>query len=496
MELPTHHRPGTSSDSDLAAARMIRAAALAARTTRSIDTPLDVISASQLDAPIDEVDIDPWVNDQLSIRGYIPLREIGSGGQGTVYQAIQESTGRNVAIKVISGGPFVSSRRRARLDREANLLASFNHPNIVGIIDRGRAEDGSFFIVMEWIDGVPVDQSWIQLQDPASIARLFIKIALAVNEAHQRGVVHRDLKPSNVRVDRRGEPHILDFGLARLRDIGISDASSASITESGQIVGSIPWLSPEQAARGDEEVDCRSDVYSLGVMLYQAIAGCLPYTLDGSLRENLNRIATAVPRAPSERRAKATRAQWHSLDAITFHALAKNAAERYASAGDFARDLEAYLAGEPLQQTSGRKIRLLPAALITLTMIATGAEAFHLLRSESTSAEVQEIRPRTMIGPAGIRFVRIPIGSYFIGSPAKEIGRRNDETLRKVQVARPFWLSAAPVTQQQFIAVMGFNPSDSRYLGSSLPVQNVSWQDAQNFCDGLHAIKGRKYRLP
>src|SRR6266850_6110106 len=174
---------------------------------------------------------------RITIEGYYIQHRFSHGGQATVFQAVQASTGRKVAIKVIHGGSLTSSERRARFEREAEILASLKHPNIVSIIDRGRASDGSFFFVMELIEGPTLDE-YLQSkheQDLLAVVRLFATIADAVDEAHRNNVVHRDLKPSNIRIDARGEPHILDFGLARLLEEDQFD-SAGPLTITGQVV--------------------------------------------------------------------------------------------------------------------------------------------------------------------------------------------------------------------------------------------------------------------
>jgi hypothetical protein len=153
----------------------------------------------------------------LRIDGYFVEREISSGGQATVFKAVQERTGRVVAVKIMHGGPFMGSRGRKRFDRESKILADLNHPNVVGILDKGRTSDGSFYMVMDFVEGCCLDAYVRKLgKNTSAIVALFAKIACAVDEAHRLGIVHRDLKPMNILVDSRGEPHILDFGMARI----------------------------------------------------------------------------------------------------------------------------------------------------------------------------------------------------------------------------------------------------------------------------------------
>jgi serine/threonine protein kinase len=152
------------------------------------------------------------------LPGYLIAGEISRGGQATVYKAIQESTGRTVAIKVVPGGAFVASKHRTRFEREQKILAAIEHQSIVSIIDGGQTPDGSLYFVMQYIEGQSLNDYWNEILDSAEGTRktvkLFAKIAWAVEAAHELGIIHRDLKPSNIHVDRHGEPHVLDFGLA------------------------------------------------------------------------------------------------------------------------------------------------------------------------------------------------------------------------------------------------------------------------------------------
>ena len=283
--------PNTHDDSDeLRSARAIRLAFLSARHAGTPVEPMRVLSLEELEAPIDLSEIGQDTDESgfsPRIVGYLIRKEINRGGQATIYLATQEATGRSVAVKILKGGATIASRHRVRFEREVSVLASLQHPNIVSIVDRGRTEDRSFFLAMDYIDGCDLDE-FVKgrlesgLEGTRRLLRLVVKIAAAIEEAHKLGIVHRDIKPSNIRIDSRGEPRILDFGLARRS--GIEGDESRSLTVSGHIVGSLPWSSPEQAA-GVEDLTPRSDVYSLGVMLYEFIAGRRPYAVDQTLLE-------------------------------------------------------------------------------------------------------------------------------------------------------------------------------------------------------------------
>lgn len=312
------------------------------------------------------------------IAGYDELRELRRGGQGVVYVGVQRSTGQRVAIKVLLDGAWSGPASRRRFEREIDLIVSLRHPNIVRVFDSGVTADGHPFFVMEFIDGVSLDELLAEGERQSSLADLptvqagqgssglsartdraqrasaapaglpvraalemFVRICEAVNAAHQRGVIHRDLKPSNIRMDRDGTPHVLDFGLAKSAWADKDDP----LSQTGDFMGSAPWASPEQADGNTSQVDVRSDVYSLGVMLFQLLTGAFPYPVHGGLRETLNNILTVEPVRPSALRRELD----DEIDTIVLKCLAKPVARRYQSAGEVAREIRRYLAGEPIE---------------------------------------------------------------------------------------------------------------------------------------------------
>jgi len=304
----------------------------------------------------------------VTIPGYQLLREVHRGGQGVVYEAIQQSTRRRVAIKVMREGPFAGRAERARFEREVQILAQLKHPNIVTIHDSGVAA-GHAYVVMDLVEGRPLDRH-VAGCAPADVLRLFTKVCEAIHAAHLRGVIHRDLKPGNVLIDPAGEPRVLDFGLAKLADGDPPSSSAPTMTATGQFVGSLPWCSPEQA--DGAAIDLRTDVYSLGVMLYQCLTGKFPYDVIGNMRDVLDRIIRAEPIPPSRvvrssalqrpaLRRPALRRRFglqsralhyginDEVETIVLKCLAKVPERRYQSAGELARDLRRYLAGEPIE---------------------------------------------------------------------------------------------------------------------------------------------------
>jgi WD40 repeat protein/predicted Ser/Thr protein kinase len=272
-----------------------------------------------------------------AIPGYDDLKELKRGGQGIVYDALQDSTGRRVAIKVLLEGAFASAASRRRFEREIDLVASLRHPGIVRIYDSGSTEDEQPFFVMEFVEGRPFDEH-LRTLNIRSRVELLVQVAEAVHHAHQKGVIHRDLKPSNIRVDSEGAPHVLDFGTAR----SVERGSGATVSSPGQFLGSLPWASPEHARGDPAAIDVRSDVYSLGVIAYHALVGRFPYDVGGSVFDTLKRILHEPPR-----RLRAIEPGLHrNLEAILLTALAKAPEARYQSVGALIEDLRCYLRGD------------------------------------------------------------------------------------------------------------------------------------------------------
>lgn len=305
---------------------------------------------------------------QPVIPGYVDLRKISRGGQGVVYSALQKSTNRRVAVKVLLEGVFASEASRRRFEREVEIVAGLRHPNIVQVYDSGLTADGRLYLVMEYIEGKPLDDyasSIRPMVDAASVSatgksnsrisrrtgpelrqllQTMATAAEAVNYAHQRGVIHRDLKPNNVLVDADGRPHILDFGLAKSLEGDGPAGLGSMMSVTGQFLGSLPWASPEQAEGHSDQVDLRTDVYSLGVVLFQITTGQFPYAVTGPMREVLNNILQAEPRKPSSLAGDID----DEVQTIILKCLAKEPSRRYQTAGELAADLRNYLLGEPI----------------------------------------------------------------------------------------------------------------------------------------------------
>lgn len=293
-----------------------------------------------------------------TIPGYDNLRELARGGQGVVYLAQQISMHRRVAVKVLYEDSLSSHARWRRFEREIELVAALRHPHIVSVYDSGVTSDQRPYYIMEYVEGASLDEflrRWRTL-DLRQILRLIVKICRGVGHAHLHGVIHRDVKPSNIRISADGEPHVLDFGAAKPITV-TTEGVAPACTLPGQFWGTLAYASPEQLHGQPDSVDIRTDVYSLGVMLYEAITGVLPIEVRGSMADAVRAILETEPRKPSavlrEMAREGSAPHWYQsvgdeLDTIALVALAKNREHRYSSAEALADDLERLLAGDPI----------------------------------------------------------------------------------------------------------------------------------------------------
>src|SRR5205823_6307065 len=274
----------------------------------------------------------------MDFGDYELLEELGRGGQGVVYRARQKSLNRTVALKVIGLGPWATTAHVKRFRREAEAAANLDHPCIVPIYEVGERE-GSCYFSMKFIDGGQLDE--VAKRTPISIrnaAELIAKLARTGHYAHEHGILHRDIKPGNILVDAKGEPHLTDFGLARLLEI------KSTVTHTMDVLGTPSYMAPEQASGHNEQLTSATDVYGLGAVFYQLLTGHPPFA-GGTTYETVRLVLETEPRQPRLWDRKIDR----ELSTICLKCLEKDSTRRYSSALALAEDLEHWLKHEPIR---------------------------------------------------------------------------------------------------------------------------------------------------
>jgi len=335
-----------------------------------------------------------------SIAGFEIQGLLGEGGMGTVWRARQLSTGRDVALKAMRPLAFASMRAKVRFDREVQLTARLEHPNVARVYDSGFS-GGVYYYALELVDGLPLDD-FVRARalECRQVLELMLPVCRAVAHAHQKGVIHRDLKPSNILVDHAGSPRVVDFGLAKAFDEAGAEPTE---TTEGQLAGTPAFMSPEHAGGRSDRLDTRTDVYALGATLYFLLTNQHPHDQSGPRYEVLPRIAREEIRPPRQLKPELDR----ELEALLLKALAQEPDRRYGSVGELARDIQRYLAGEPLEAAPpsatyvlrkfARKYRVpltVAAGFVLVLVAATVVSSWQAVRA--TRARNAEALQRTL----------------------------------------------------------------------------------------------------
>ena len=319
-----------------------------------------------------------------TLGDYTLIRELGAGGMGTVYEAEQEGLKRRVALKILAPHLSMTTKAIQRFTREGEAAGRQQHPNIVAVYDIGE-ENGVHYIAQELVPGGRTLRNRLnELKDlpdmPSghyrSLAKFFIKVGRALQHAHDAGVIHRDIKPANILLTPDGEPKISDFGLALVED-------ALSLSRTGQLAGTPYYMSPEQAASRRIGIDHRTDVFSLGVTLYEALTFALAFTGDTS-QQILEKILLEDPVDPCQLRSRVP----PDLSAICLKAMEKKREHRYQSMEEFTDDMQRFLDDEPilakppgLVRRTMKVMRRYPKGiwLMVIALIITGIGCWSLI---------------------------------------------------------------------------------------------------------------------
>ena len=398
---------------------------------------------------------------------YELLEVIGRGGQGVVYRARQKSLNRIVALKVIGLGHWATDAHLKRFRREAEAAASLDHSGIVPIYEVGE-RDGSCYFSMKFVEGGQLDE--VARREPVvprRAAELIAKVARTVHYAHEHGILHRDIKPGNILLDQKGEPHLTDFGLARLVE------SESTVTRTMEVLGTPSYMAPEQAVGNNGAISSVTDVYGLGAVLYQLLTGQPPFA-GGTTYETIKLLLDTEPRQPRALNVKIDR----DLSTICLKCLEKDSNRRYSSALTLAEDLERWLKHEPILArrigifTRGRKwVRRNPtSALLAASLVALAAAAGWIISKSE--------------------FIRRPLTTGIAVLPFENLSDEKEHAFFADGVQDDILIKLAKIADLKVISrtsVMQYRgKQDVRQIGNALRVSHVLEGTVRRFGGKVH----------
>lgn len=436
-----------------------------------------------------------------TIGRYRIVGVLGEGGMGTVYEAEQDQPLRRVALKIIRPG-FVQPDLIRRFARESEVLGRLQHPGIAQIYEAGTFDDAHGpqpYFAMELVKGLSLSE-YVRTHVPDLKARLelFTRICDAVNYAHQQGVIHRDLKPANIMVDDMGQPRVLDFGVARLTDVDVHATRQTSV---GEVIGTLQYMSPEQVNAELDDVDVRSDVYSLGVILYELVSGKLPYNIARTLIYEAARVVMVEEPAPLS---SINRDLKGDVEVIVAKALEKEKARRYSSANDLASDIRRYLTDEPISARPAsafyqlRKFTRRNRALVTgiatamlMLAVGTAVSTWQALRARAAEQTAEAQRGEAITaGELAERRRAEAAAALHTADSARVVAdaARTDATREKeaatMSAARATSEAAKAQAVNNFLETMLSSSNPSNALGKELTVRELLDQAAGRVGDG------------
>lgn len=442
---------------------------------RSTETPAS--SPSTAHAAADETV--QYSAELPSVDGYAVEREIGRGAMGVVFEAVQLSVGRRVALKTISSGHESKHAERFRLEAEA--VAQLQHPNIVQLYDYGVA-DGRPYFSLELVTGSSLDQVLVRERPAPRVAAEWIEtLARAIHVAHEQGIIHRDLKPANVLISEDGTLKISDFGLAKRLD------GDSSETRAGDIVGTPHYMSPEQAAGKIQSIGPATDVYALGVMLYELLTGTRPFTGE-TILETLQEVRSRDPQSVRIKNPRIHR----DLETICMKCLRKDPASRYPSALELAKDLRRFLDGEPVVarpisriERLARLVKRHPGVTILAALLVLGLFAGSLVVSAFSHKVAQQER----LTEATERLAR-----------EREAALQADQALA---IPTPLGLKPAPIPSDNPLTVAKVALGKQLFFDKRLSLDNsiscadchnpaLGWSNAQPVAEGIGKQRGNR----